>query len=457
MLQYGPLVPEMTTYHLQGVPLDSYIDRFYVLQSTTELLGFMQNKMVWVKQRSRWEIVSAVTDDTEAFTEEKDFPLGSNLWFFTSENRSVNLNFHVKVEQPGRFCCSDGVCVSSDWRCDGDRDCTDADDEEDCKMIIPVPNYNKRIPPRTVYIEYQLSRVHINVDMTIFNIIDIDETESNIKLDFGLELKWKDKYLTYKFLNSNPVRNVVRKEMEDIIWTPQLHFLSLMNNEDDPRTARNFFVERQGKAIMSNDSDEIYEGKENWLTIETINQASFICLFDNIQFYPFGTQTCSFKLFIPGIDNNFTRLIAGTFVNNGPKSVGDYEVREWSVKAGSVIAENHQHLHQYEYSKMQNNIGVVYTVHLSRKIGNILMVTYLPTLLMNLINQATNYISSPDKYELIITVNITCMMVLASIYLAVSTSLPTTAEIKPVEIWLLFSLVYPGLVIVINIIIQVKK
>ena len=75
---------------------------------------------------------------------------------------------------------------------------------------------------------------------------------------------------------------------------------------------------------------------------------------------------------------------------------------------------------------------------------------------MNLINQATNYISSPDKYELIITVNITCMMVLASIYLSVATSLPTTAEIKPVEIWLLYSLVYPCLVIAVNILIQVN-
>ena len=108
-------------------------------------------------------------------------------------------------------------------------------------------------------------------------------------------------------------------------------------------------------------------------------------------------------------------------------------------------------------TSMKQGFTVRYTVRLTRNLVSILLVTYLPTVLMNIINQATNYISSPDKYELIITVNITCMMVLASIYLAVSTSLPTTAEIKPVEIWLLFSLVYPVLVIVINIIIQVNK
>ena len=47
------------------------------------------------------------------------------------------------------------------------------------------------------------------------------------------------------------------------------------------------------------------------------------------------------------------------------------------------------------------------------------------------------------------------MMVLSSVYLSVSTSLPSTANIKPVEIWLLFNLTWPFLIIVTNIIIQV--
>ena len=33
------------------------------------------------------------------------------------------------------------------------------------------------------------------------------------------------------------------------------------------------------------------------------------------------------------------------------------------------------------------------------------MVVYLPTILMNTINQATNYIPTSDKYELIYTIN----------------------------------------------------
>ena len=48
------------------------------------------------------------------------------------------------------------------------------------------------------------------------------------------------------------------------------------------------------------------------------------------------------------------------------------------------------------------------------------------------------------------------MMVLASVYLAVSASLPSTANIKPVEVWLLFNLAYPVLVILVNVLLQVR-
>ena len=75
---------------------------------------------------------------------------------------------------------------------------------------------------------------------------------------------------------------------------------------------------------------------------------------------------------------------------------------------------------------------------------------------MNMINQVTNYINGDTRYDLVFTINITCMMVLASVYLSVSVSLPSTSDIKPVEIWLLFNLAYPFLVIFVNVMLQVE-
>ena len=84
------------------------------------------------------------------------------------------------------------------------------------------------------------------------------------------------------------------------------------------------------------------------------------------------------------------------------------------------------------------------------------MMTYIPVLMMNIINQATNYITGDTKYDLIITVNITSMVVLATIYMTVSTSLPNTLQIKPVEMWLLLNLAYPLFVIITSIVMKVR-
>ena len=65
-------------------------------------------------------------------------------------------------------------------------------------------------------------------------------------------------------------------------------------------------------------------------------------------------------------------------------------------------------------------------------------------------------VSSDDKFSIIYTINITCMMVLASVYISVSANLPTTSTIKPIELWLIANLAYPFVVILSNIILQVK-
>ena len=102
--------------------------------------------------------------------------------------------------------------------------------------------------------------------------------------------------------------------------------------------------------------------------------------------------------------------------------------------------------------------GIVFTILVvSRKFLSIFMVTYLPTLLINLIDQATNYIRAADKSSMIYTINTTCMMVLASIYLSVSASLPATSNIKPVEVWLLVNLAFPLIVMLTNIVLQVSQ
>ena len=115
--------------------------------------------------------------------------------------------------------------------------------------------------------------------------------------------------------------------------------------------------------------------------------------------------------------------------------------------------------------------GILVSLTLEHQFFSIFMATYLPTILLNIINQeswlkkllklnckhmqATNYVQGDLKYDMILTLNITSLMVLTSIYLSVSASLPNTSVIKPIEEWLLFNLTYPFMVILVNIAMQV--
>ena len=128
--------------------------------------------------------------------------------------------------------------------------------------------------------------------------------------------------------------------------------------------------------------------------------------------------------------------------NSGQTRSGRFEIIKWDYNITNL--QGSKYLQILDLS-----------VHIRNKVTSIFMVTYLPTILMNIINQLTNYIRGDSKYDLIVTVNITSMMVLASIYLSVSSSLPSSSTIKPVEVWLLFNLAYPFLVILVNIILQV--
>ena len=73
---------------------------------------------------------------------------------------------------------------------------------------------------------------------------------------------------------------------------------------------------------------------------------------------------------------------------------------------------------------------------------------------MNIINQSTMYLDCEQFFEAIITTNITCMTVLASLYILFSSVVPQTSYIKLVDIWFLFNLVYPFILILIQIFIQ---
>merc|ERR1711879_1102250 len=79
---------------------------------------------------------------------------------------------------------------------------------------------------------------------------------------------------------------------------------------------------------------------------------------------------------------------------------------------------------------------------LKRRIINELLTTYLPSVLILAIVYATNFFK-PFFFESIISTNLTSQLVLTTLFISVSQSLPPTAYVKMIDVWLIFSQLIP--------------
>ena len=81
-------------------------------------------------------------------------------------------------------------------------------------------------------------------------------------------------------------------------------------------------------------------------------------------------------------------------------------------------------------------------ISLKRKIQTEILTTYLPTLLLLAISYATIYFK-PVYFEASLTVNLTIMLVMTTIFTSKISELPPTSDTKMIDIWLIFCLLVP--------------
>ena len=85
---------------------------------------------------------------------------------------------------------------------------------------------------------------------------------------------------------------------------------------------------------------------------------------------------------------------------------------------------------------------------LKRRIQNELLTTYLPSILLICITFATMHFK-PFFFEAALTVNLTSMLVMTTIFISVMERLPSTAYIKHIDIWLIGGQLLPFMEVVI--------
>ena len=123
------------------------------------------------------------------------------------------------------FTCDDGQCIKMERRCDqvtGDRkgrNCRDKSDENGCQLVDFGKNYNKNIPP----IESEDGSVipaNVSISITLMKVVEIEEVDHSIHLQFQISLSWKENRVKYRNLKKQTSQNVLTEEDVNLIWLP---------------------------------------------------------------------------------------------------------------------------------------------------------------------------------------------------------------------------------------------
>ena len=86
--------------------------------------------------------------------------------------------------------------------------------------------------------------------------------------------------------------------------------------------------------------------------------------------------------------------------------------------------------------------GVKMELKMRRKIMSEMMTTYLPSVLLMMITYATTFFK-PFFFEAALSVNLTTMLVMTTIFISKMEGLPPTSDIKMIDIWLVLCQMVP--------------
>ena len=137
------------------------------------------------------------------------------------------------------------------------------------------------------------------------------------------------------------------------------------------------------------------------------------------------------------LDMETVKLVANKMFMNESQDLTLFLIRNWTL---STIEGG----------------GVRMTIVLKRKIMNEMMTTYLPSVLLMLITYATTFFK-PYFFEAALSVNLTTMLVMTTIFMTVMQMLPATAYIKMIDVFLIFGQLYPFAEVVLLTIMEYQR
>ena len=176
------------------------------------------------------------------------------------------------------------------------------------------------------------------------------------------------------------------------------------------------------------DEREIFEGSENRLTLKQTYTFQFQCRYW-LEKYPFDKQSCSIDMTTTELDNPMMMLFPKNLVMEQDADMALYQMENWVLTYRNESAPKE---------------GIWMTIVLRRKIMSEMLTTYLPSALLMMITFATTFFK-PFFFEAALSVNLTNMLVMTTIFISVMERLPFTSYPKMIDYWLIFCQLVPFL------------
>ena len=185
-----------------------------------------------------------------------------------------------------------------------------------------------------------------------------------------------------------------------------------------------YFYNRSG--VDEVDEREIFEGSENRLIMIQTYTHEFQCVY-KLESYPFDAQTCTIDITTSHHDKAIITMIPKNLHMEQDVDMTLFHMDYWKLDFRNRSAPQE---------------GVSMTIVLRRKILSEMMGTYLPSLLLMMITFATT-LFKPFFFEAALSVNLTTMLVMTTIFISKMESLPPTSATKMIDYWLILCQLVP--------------
>ena len=235
-------------------------------------------------------------------------------------------------------------------------------------------------------------------------------------------------------------------EEAEQIWVPRLVFENTKDKVQtvmDEKTTIRVHTFNASDFKMSDKTNKEavkqYPGKDNVLVMSRFYNIDFHCEFQ-MHWYPFDSQTCKAKFAVIEEEAKFVHTASNNLEYLGPNDLAQYFLKE--KRQGDKENKNQRFV----------EIELIF----GRRLLSLILTIFLPTILMNIIGHCSNYFK-PFFFESVISLNVTVMLVLTTMFLSVSNNLPKTAYVKMIDVWLMFNLFKPFLDIIIQTYIETLR